>query len=68
MNVIPTPGQIRPWLDCQRELNGRELQPSAFGRFLHKHFDYGAHGNILDTMMRAINGAQARAAVDRIMV
>jgi NTE family protein len=62
VNVIPTPEQIRYWLDCQRELNGREPQPSAFGRFLHKHFDYGAHGNILDTMMCAINGAQTRVA------
>jgi NTE family protein len=62
VNVIPTPEQIRYWLDCQHELNGREPQPSAFGRFLHKHFDYGAHGNILDTMMCAINGAQTRVA------
>jgi len=57
VNVIPTPERIRYWLDCQREPNGHEPRPSAFGRFFHKHFDYGAHGNILDTMMCAINGA-----------
>jgi NTE family protein len=62
VNVIPTPERIRYWLDCQRELNGREPLPSAFGRFFHKHFDYGAQGNILDTMMCAINGAQTRVA------
>jgi NTE family protein len=62
VNVIPTPEKIRYWLDCQREPNGREQLPSGFGRFLHKHFDYGAHGNILDTMMCAINGAQTRVA------
>lgn len=62
VNVIPTPERIRYWLDCQRELNGREEIPSAFGRFFHRHFDYGAHGNILDTMMCAINGAQTRVA------
>jgi len=62
VNVIPTPERMRHWLDCQRERNGREPMPSAFGRFFHKHFDYGAHGNILDTMMCAINGAQTRVA------
>jgi NTE family protein len=62
VNVIPPPERIRYWLDCQRELNGREAQPSAFGRFFHRHFDYAASGNILDTMMRAINGAQTRVA------
>jgi NTE family protein len=62
VNVIPTPERIRYWLDSQRERNGREPVPSAFGRFLHKHFDYSAHGNILDTMMCAINGAQTRVA------
>jgi hypothetical protein len=62
VNVIPTPERLRYWLDCQRERNGREPAPSPFGRFLHKHFDYSAHGNILDTMMCAINGAQTRVA------
>jgi NTE family protein len=62
VNVIPTPERIRYWLDCQHELNGREQTPSAFSQFLHKHFDYGAQGNILDTMMCAINGAQTRVA------
>jgi NTE family protein len=62
VNVIPTPERIRYWLDAQRELNGREPQPSALNRFLHRHFNYAAQGNILDTMMRAINGAQTRVA------
>lgn len=62
VNVIPTPERLRYWLDSGRELNGREKSPTAFSRFLHQHFDYGAHGNILDTMMCAINGAQTRVA------
>jgi NTE family protein len=62
VNVIPTPERIRYWLDASRERNGREPTPSAFGRFFHQHLDYGASGNILDTMMRAINGAQTRVA------
>jgi NTE family protein len=62
VNVIPTPERIRYWLDAQRELNGREAQPSARGHFFHRHLNYAAPGNILDTMMRAINGAQTRVA------
>jgi NTE family protein len=62
VNVIPPPERIRYWLDAQRELNGREPQPSAITRFMHRHFNYAAKGNILDTMMRAINGAQTRVA------
>lgn len=62
VNVIPPPERIRYWLDAEREMNGREPQPSAFTRFMHRHFNYAAQGNILDTMMRAINGAQTRVA------
>ena len=62
VNVIPPPERIRYWLDAQREKNGREPQPSAFTRFFHRHLNYAAPGNILDTMMRAINGAQTRVA------
>ncbi len=62
VNVIPTPERIRYWLDAERELNGREPVPSALTRFMHRHFNYAAQGNILDTMMRAINGAQTRVA------
>ncbi len=62
VNVIPTPERIRYWLDAERELNGREPEPSALTRFMHRHFNYAAQGNILDTMMRAINGAQTRVA------
>ena len=62
VNVIPPPERMRYWLDCERELNGRERHPSAVSRFFNRHFNYGASGNILDTMMRAINGAQTRVA------
>ena len=62
VNVIPPPERIRYWLDARRELNGRERQKKRFGRFVNAHLNYGASGNIIDTMMRAINGAQTRVA------
>ena len=62
VNVIPPPERIRYWLDARRELNGRERPRKRFGRFVNAHLNYGASGNIIDTMMRAINGAQTRVA------
>lgn len=62
VNVIPPPERIRQWLDSRNEPNGRPLAHSRFGRFFSDHFNYLAHGNILDTMMQAINGAQIRVA------
>ena len=62
VNVIPPPERMRYWLDCEREKNGRERRPSAISRFFNRHLNYTAAGNILDTMMRAINGAQTRVA------
>jgi hypothetical protein len=62
VNVIPPPERIRFWLDAEREMNGREARRTGFGRFFSNHFNYLAHGNILDTMMQAINGAQTRVA------
>ena len=62
VNVIPPPERIRYWLDARRELNGRERPRTGLGRFMNRHLNYGASGNVIDTMMRAINGAQTRVA------
>ena len=62
VNVIPPPERIRYWLDARRELNGRERPRTGLSRFINRHLNYGASGNIIDTMMRAINGAQTRVA------
>ncbi len=62
VNVIPPPERIRYWLDARRELNGRERPRKRFGRFLDRQLNLGASGNIIDTMMRAINGSQTRVA------
>jgi predicted acylesterase/phospholipase RssA len=62
VNVIPPPERIRYWLDAKREKSGREPRRHWLGRFADNHLNYAASGNILDTMMRAINGAQTRVA------
>ncbi len=62
VNVIPPPERIRQWLDTRNEPNGRAPHRSVFNRFFSEHFNYLAHGNILDTMMQAITGAQTRVA------
>ena len=62
VNVIPPPERIRQWLDSRNEQSGRPPEGSRFGRFLSARFNYLARGNILDTMMQAISGAQTRVA------
>ena len=63
VNVIPPPERIRYWLDAAREQNGRENgAPATAGQLFNQRLNYLAPGNILDTMMRAINGAQTRVA------
>lgn len=62
VNVIPPPERIRYWLDAAREQSGREPRRNWFGRVADEHLNYLAKGNILDTMMRAVNGAQIRVA------
>ncbi|HYR59440.1 MAG TPA: hypothetical protein VEO95_12455, partial [Chthoniobacteraceae bacterium] len=56
------PERIRYWIDAANMTDGREQRRNWFGRFAEHHFNYAASGNILDTMMRAISGAQTRVA------
>ena len=62
VNVIPPPERIRYWLDAAREMDGRAPRRRWLGRVAETHLNYLASGNILDTMMRAISGAQTRVA------
>lgn len=62
VNVIPPPERIRYWLDASREESGRAPRRNWFGRLADQHLNYLAKGNILDTLMRAINGSQTRVA------
>src|SRR5206468_1594716 len=62
VNVIPPPEQLREWHDqgsMLREAGGRS---SAIGSFLNRHLNYFAKGNVFDTLLQAISGAQTRVA------
>jgi NTE family protein len=62
VNVIPPPERLRQWLDLAREPNGREVRRARLRDALSERINYFAHGNILDTMLQAVNGAQTRVA------
>jgi len=62
VNVIPPPERLRHWHDAAREKNGREKGGSRWSRIFNQHVNYLAPGNILATMLQAVNGAQTRVA------
>ncbi len=62
VNVIPPPEKLRYWLDQSRERGGDVSRFSKMRRAFSDRFNYFAHGNILDTMLQAVNGAQTRVA------
>ena len=60
VNVIPPPERLREWREqmCAPGMaNGDSL-----GAHLNRHFNYFAKGNVLDTLLQAISGAQTRVA------
>ena len=60
VNVVPSPEQLRFWRDAERERHAAAPRPRGLTRFFNSHLNYAASGNILDTLLRAINGAQTR--------
>lgn len=62
VNVIPPPDKLRQWLDLEREQHGHVSRFQKLRRSFSDRFNYFAHGNILDTMLQAVNGAQTRVA------
>ena len=62
VNVIPPPDRIRHWLDAKKEREAHTPPRRSLGHFFNTHLNYLAEGNILDVMMRAVNGAQTRVA------
>ncbi|MDB6174922.1 MAG: Patatin [Chthoniobacteraceae bacterium] len=63
VNVIPPPERLRCWLEMEREQNGHAISRSdKLRRTFGQQINYFAHGNILDTMLQAVNGAQTRVA------
>jgi NTE family protein len=62
VNVIPPPEKLRQWLDHANEPNGRTPPTARLRDALSRRINYFAHGNILDTMLQAVTGAQTRVA------
>lgn len=63
VNVIPPPERLRKWREVAREAGGVAAPRGGFlGRFLNAQINYFAEGNILHTMLQAVNGAQTRVA------
>jgi len=62
VNVIPPPEKLRQWLDHANEANGRTAPSARLREALSRRINYFAHGNILDTMLQAVSGAQTRVA------
>jgi NTE family protein len=62
VNVIPPPSFMR----CCEEMEREQAEIRGCRRgwlgWLNQHINYFAPGNILDTMMRAVHGAQLRVA------
>ena len=62
VNVIPPPETLREWRD-QRSIPGNAAtNRRSIGSFLNRHLNYFAKGNVLDTLLQAVNGAQTRVA------
>jgi NTE family protein len=62
VNTIPTPERLRQCLDMQRELQQYNEPRRGLRRFLNEHLNYFARGNILDTLLRSLHGAQTQLA------
>lgn len=67
VNTLPTPERLRRWREREQERNrARRASKRSFGfwRFLNRHLNYLARGNILDNLLRSFHGAQMRIAED----
>jgi predicted acylesterase/phospholipase RssA len=63
VNTIPPAAYLREHLDTERERAERlGRRGNKLKMFFHRHFNYFAPGNVLDTLMRSFNGAQMRVA------
>ncbi len=62
VNTIPTPAYMRCCVELDREQEALYGRRHIFLRALNRHVNYFAPGNILDIMMRAVQGSQIRVA------
>jgi NTE family protein len=62
VNTIAPPSFLRCCEEHQREVEALSGRRHGLWSYLGRHLNYFASGNILDTMMRAVHGAQIRVA------
>ncbi len=62
VNVIPPPEQLREWRNEKCMPRDAAAPGGALGAFLNRHLNYFAKGNVLDTLLQAVSGAQTRVA------
>jgi len=62
VNVIPPPETLREWRDQKCLPRDLAANRRSLGSFFNRHLNYFAKGNVLDTLLQAISGAQTRVA------
>lgn len=62
VNTIPTTGYLKCCREWEREIAAHAAKKSRAVGFINTQLNYFARGNVLDTMMRAVHGAQIRVA------
>ena len=62
VNVIPPPERLREWRDQKCMPGDATANRRSLGSLLNRHLNYFAKGNVLDTLLQAISGAQTRVA------
>lgn len=62
VNVIPPPERLRDWREQKRMAGAAKPAGCSLGTILNRHLNYFAKGNVLDTLLQAISGAQTRVA------
>ena len=62
VNVIPPPERLREWHEKKCMPRDAAATSRTLGSILNRHVNYFAKGNVLDTLLQAISGAQTRVA------
>ena len=62
VNVIPPPETLRAWREQKCLPRDAITNSRSLGSILNRHLNYFAKGNVLDTLLQAVSGAQTRVA------
>jgi NTE family protein len=62
VNTLPTPAFLRCSLELERELEASRPRRFPALRWLNKYINYFARGNILDSVLNCVHGAQMQVA------